>query len=80
MDIDHIDTYPAGTVVNFQHSEGSAVLAEFLGPSERGADYRSITFQCSGTVVTHTCAPIRSGACAKKDRPDLFAVLEIAPA
>jgi hypothetical protein len=31
---------------------------KILGPSERGADYRSITYECSGTVVTHDCAPI----------------------
>ena len=58
MDVDHIDTYPAGADVNFQRSGDSVVLAKILGPSERGADYRSITYEDSGTVVAHDCAPI----------------------
>ena len=44
MDVEHIDTYTPGTVVNFKRSEGTVVLANILGPSERGADYRSITY------------------------------------
>jgi hypothetical protein len=39
MDVDHIDTYPAGAVFNFQRSGGSIVPATILGPSDRGADY-----------------------------------------
>ena len=35
----------------------STVPAKILGPSERGADYRSITHERSGSVVTHDCAP-----------------------
>ena len=45
-------------VVDFQRSDGSIVFAKILGPSERGADYRSITYERSGTVVTHDCAPV----------------------
>ena len=33
------------------------MLAKILGPSECGAHYRSITYECSGIVVTHDCAP-----------------------
>ena len=58
MDVDHIDTYPASTVVNFQRSGGSGVLAKILGPSERGADNQSITYEHSGTLVMHDCAPM----------------------
>ena len=43
MDINHIDTYSPGTVINFQRSAGSVVLAKILGRSERGADCQSIT-------------------------------------
>ena len=57
MDIDHIDTYRAGAVVNFKHSGGSIVPAKILGPSEGGVDYRTITYERSGTVVAHDCAP-----------------------
>ena len=32
--------------------------AKILGTSERGADYRTITYERSGTVVMHDCAPI----------------------
>eukprot|EP00670_Eutreptiella_braarudii_P028952 CAMPEP_0174377884 /NCGR_PEP_ID=MMETSP0811_2-20130205/121715_1 /TAXON_ID=73025 ORGANISM="Eutreptiella gymnastica-like, Strain CCMP1594" /NCGR_SAMPLE_ID=MMETSP0811_2 /ASSEMBLY_ACC=CAM_ASM_000667 /LENGTH=168 /DNA_ID=CAMNT_0015529983 /DNA_START=639 /DNA_END=1144 /DNA_ORIENTATION=+ len=31
--------------------------AKVLGPSEGGADSRTITYERSGTVVTHDCAP-----------------------
>ena len=41
MDVEHIDTYTPGTVVNFKRSEGTAVLAKILGPSACGAEYRS---------------------------------------
>ena len=39
------------------------MLAKILDPSKCGADYRSITYERSGTVVMHECAPIaqRSG-------------------
>jgi hypothetical protein len=47
--VDHIDTYPTGTVVNFQRSRGSVVLAKILGPSECGADYQSFTYECGDT-------------------------------
>ena len=42
----------------FQRSGGSIVPAKILGPSEHGAAYWTITYECSGTVVTHDCAPI----------------------
>ena len=58
IDVDYIDMYPAGAVVNFQRSGGSIVPGKILGLSERSADYRTITYECSGTVVTHDCAPI----------------------
>ena len=33
------------------------MLAKILSPSsERGADYWFITYDCSGTVVTHECS------------------------
>ena len=34
------------------------MFARILGPSERGADRRSITYECPGTVVMHHCAPV----------------------
>ena len=43
MDVNHCDTYPASTVVNFQHS--GAVLCH------------STTYEHSGTVVAHDWAP-----------------------
>ena len=49
MDVEHIDTYTPGTVVSFKRSEGTVVLAKILGPSERGAEYRSITYERSGS-------------------------------
>ena len=59
LDVDHIHTYPAGTVGNVQHSEGSVEFAKFPGPLERGADYGwSITYERSGIVMTHKCAPV----------------------
>ena len=33
------------------------MLAKILDPSKRGADYQSITYERSGTVVTHDCIP-----------------------
>ena len=58
MDVDQIDTYPAGAVVNFKRSGGSFVPAKILGRSKRGVDDRTITYERSGTVVMHDCAPI----------------------
>ena len=58
MDVDHMDTYSPGAVVNIQRSRASVVPAKILGPSERGADYQTITYERSGTVVTHDCSPI----------------------
>ena len=58
MDVDLIDTHSPGSVVNFQRAWGSVVLAKILGSSQRGVDYRSITYERSGAVVTHDCAPI----------------------
>ena len=58
MDVEHIDTYTPGMVVNLKRSEGTAVLAKIVGPSEHGAEYRSITYERSGCVVTHGCAPM----------------------
>jgi hypothetical protein len=58
MDVDRIDPYSRGTVVNFQCSGGSVVLAKILCPSERGADDWSITYEHPGTVVTHDCPPV----------------------
>ena len=46
-----------GAVVNFPPSGGSVVLAKIPGPSECGTVYQSITYERSGTVVTHDCAP-----------------------
>ena len=51
IDVDHIDMYPAGAIVSFQGSGGTVVLAKILGPSERGADYRSITYEHSGCMT-----------------------------
>ena len=45
MDVDHIDMYSPGAVVNFQCSRGIVVLAKILGPPECGADYGSITYE-----------------------------------
>jgi hypothetical protein len=50
MDVDYIDAYLAGAVVNFKRSGGSVVPAKILGPSERSVDYRTITYECFGTV------------------------------
>ena len=58
MDVEHIDVYTPGMVVNFKCSEGTVALAKILCPSERGAEYRSITYEWSGSMVTHDCAPI----------------------
>jgi len=44
MDVDHIDTYSPGAVVNFQRSVGSIVPAKILAPTERGADCQFITY------------------------------------
>jgi hypothetical protein len=38
MDVDHVNTYSPGAVVNFHRSGCSVVLAKILGPIERGAD------------------------------------------
>jgi hypothetical protein len=53
MDVDHIDTYPACDVVNFQRSGVSIVPAKILGPSERVADYQTITYERSSIVMMH---------------------------
>ena len=58
MDVEHIDTYTPSTVVNFKRSEGTVVLARIPGPSEHGAEYSSIPYKRSGSMVTHDCAPI----------------------
>ena len=44
-------------VLSISNIQGGAVLAKILGSSERGVDYWSITYECSGTAVTHDCAP-----------------------
>ena len=67
LDVDRFDTYPAGAVVNFQSSGGSIVPAKILGPSEGGANYRTITYERSGSVVTHDCAPIGSEGASEGD-------------
>ena len=56
MNVDDIDTYSPSAIVNFQRSDGSIVSAKILGPLERGADFWSITYERSSTVVTHDCA------------------------
>ena len=61
MNVDDIDTYFPGAVVNLQRSDGSTVSAKTLGPLERGADYQSIT-NILGMVVTHDCAPVPGGS------------------
>ena len=58
MDVEHVDTYTPSTVVNFKRSEGTVVLAKILGPSERGIEYRSITYARSASMVTHDYAPM----------------------
>ena len=68
MNVDDIDTYSPGAVVNFQcsdyspdavvnfqRSDGSIVSAKILSPSKRCADHRFITYERSSTVVTHDC-------------------------
>jgi hypothetical protein len=60
MNVDDIDTYSPGAYVDFQCSDSSIVSPKILGLSERGADYQSITYERSGTVVTHDCAPVRT--------------------
>ena len=65
MNVDGIDTCSPGAVVNFQRLDGSIVCAKILGPSERGADYQPITHECTGTIVTHDCAPVAR----RKDTP-----------
>ena len=57
MNVDDIDAHSRGAVVNFQCSDGTIVSAKILGPSKR-ANYRSITYERSSTVVTHVCAPV----------------------
>eukprot|EP00670_Eutreptiella_braarudii_P012189 CAMPEP_0174318618 /NCGR_PEP_ID=MMETSP0810-20121108/8329_1 /TAXON_ID=73025 ORGANISM="Eutreptiella gymnastica-like, Strain CCMP1594" /NCGR_SAMPLE_ID=MMETSP0810 /ASSEMBLY_ACC=CAM_ASM_000659 /LENGTH=81 /DNA_ID=CAMNT_0015428909 /DNA_START=1610 /DNA_END=1855 /DNA_ORIENTATION=+ len=69
MDVVHIDAYTPGTVVNFKRSEGTVVVAKILGPSERGAEYRSITYERSGSVVMHDCAPIARRSLPSPPRP-----------
>ena len=58
MIVDDIDTYFPSAVVNFQRLDGSLVSAKIVGPSKCSTDNWSITYECSGTVVTHECAPI----------------------
>ena len=50
--------HPVGAVVNFKRFGGTTASANILVPSERGVDYRTITYERSGTVATHDCAPI----------------------
>ena len=69
MDVEHIDTYIPGTAVNFKRSEGTLVLAKILGPSERGAEYWSITYERSGSMVMHNCPPIAQMSQAAKPGP-----------
>ena len=38
MNVNDIDMYSPGAVVNFQHSDGGILSVKILGPSERGAD------------------------------------------
>ena len=63
MNADDIETFSSGAVVNFQRSNGSIVfrqqccVCQDSGPLEGGADDQSITYERSGTVVTHDCAP-----------------------
>ena len=49
IDVDHMNMYPAGAIVNFQRSWGSSVPATILAPSERGADYRTIMHEHCGS-------------------------------
>mmetsp|Transcript_9085 Transcript_9085/g.15040 ORF Transcript_9085/g.15040 Transcript_9085/m.15040 type:complete len:95 (-) Transcript_9085:44-328(-) len=65
MDVHHIGMYSLGTVANFQRSGARIVLAKIRGTSERGADYWSITYERSGTVVTHDCALVARMSPAK---------------
>ena len=55
---DHVDTYPASTIANVSCSEGTVVLTQVQGLSECCANFRTITYERSGGVVTHDCAPV----------------------
>jgi hypothetical protein len=65
----HTHLYTHGMVVNFKRSEGTIVLAKILGPSERGAEDRSITYERSGSMVMHDCAPIAHMSLPSPPRP-----------
>ena len=41
-----------------------SISNKILGPSQRGADSRSITYERSGTAVTPDCCPVGSQACS----------------
>ena len=45
------------------------MLAKILGPSEHGAEYRSITYEWYGSMVTHDCAPIAQMSLPSPPRP-----------
>jgi hypothetical protein len=55
MNVDHAGTYPASTFVNFSRSESTVVPAQIQGPSERGIDYQTITYEpwWCGAPVAH---------------------------
>ena len=55
--VDHADT-PSRDCCIFSQSDGTFVLAQIQGPSEHGADNQTTTYERSGDLVTHDCAPV----------------------
>eukprot|EP00670_Eutreptiella_braarudii_P029332 CAMPEP_0174380478 /NCGR_PEP_ID=MMETSP0811_2-20130205/123399_1 /TAXON_ID=73025 ORGANISM="Eutreptiella gymnastica-like, Strain CCMP1594" /NCGR_SAMPLE_ID=MMETSP0811_2 /ASSEMBLY_ACC=CAM_ASM_000667 /LENGTH=145 /DNA_ID=CAMNT_0015533361 /DNA_START=861 /DNA_END=1298 /DNA_ORIENTATION=+ len=53
MDVDHIDTYPAGAV-NFQRSGGSIVPAKIVLATGAGAQCQALCQACSQKCQTRT--------------------------
>ena len=52
MDVSHLDTHLAGTVVISRRSNGTAVLVKIPSPSKCVSDYRSITYDPLVTTVS----------------------------
>ena len=66
MDVEHIDMYTPGTVVNFKRSEGTVVFAKILGPSEHGAEYRSKHACQQAFFTSFTCPVICLSCCVSR--------------
>ena len=45
-------------LLSISNVQTAVLSAKILGPWERGADYQSITYERSGTVVMHDCDPV----------------------